>query len=93
MASLRKLKKDIDFLVEEIVSDSYLTIYFHPEKKDSVVEIMQKAVSLRNDLYQRANNPVEKNNPHLVRKHYMQIRLDMMNGVDQLFTDLSEVNK
>ncbi len=93
MASLRKLKRDIDFLVEEIVSDSYLTMYFHPDKKDQAVDIIQKAVELRNDLFQRANNPVEKNNPHLVRKHYRQIRLDMLHGVDDLFNQLSTVNK
>ncbi|MCD7969199.1 MAG: hypothetical protein LUF87_02470 [Alistipes sp.] len=93
MASLRKLKRDIDFLIEEVVSDSYLTIYFHPDKKEQGVDIIHKAVGLRNDLFQRANNPVEKNNPHLVRKHYRQIRLDMLKGIDGLFNELSEANK
>ena len=49
MASVRKLKKDIDYLVEEVLADCFLTIYFKPEKKDNVVKLMQEAVDVRND--------------------------------------------
>lgn len=93
MASLRILKKDIDYLVEEILADCYLTIYFHPEKKDKAIEIMQKAVDVRNNLYDRANHPAEKNNKRLVKKHYNQIRLDMFQNIDGLFEELSSLNK
>ena len=87
------LKKDIDYLTEEVLADCYLAIFFHPDKKDQVLAIMQEAVDVRNDLFQRANNPVEKNNGSLVKKHYAQIRRDMFEKVDKLFNNLSEVNK
>ena len=29
MASLRRVKKDIDYLVSEVVYDCYLALYFH----------------------------------------------------------------
>ena len=93
MASLRGLKKDIDYLVEEVLADCYLTIYFHPEKKEKVVEVMRKAVDARNSLVERANRPAEKNNPSLVRKHYSQLRRDLFENVEGLFTELSSVNK
>ena len=93
MASIRSIKKDIDYLVSEVVSDSYLTIYFHPDKKDDVLKIMEEAVALRNDLIAKANNPVEKNNPHLVKRHYDQLRRDLLGGVDNLFKKISEVSK
>ena len=91
MASLRMLKKDIDYLIEEVVTDSYLALYFHPDKKDQVVEIMQNAVNLRNDLFEKANSPAEKHNKSLVKKHYAQIRREMFAGVDNLFECLSKV--
>ncbi|MCD8173319.1 MAG: hypothetical protein LUD76_07675 [Alistipes sp.] len=93
MASLRKLKRDVDYVVTEILSDCYLTIEFHPEKKDEVVAIMEKAVQLRNNLFQRANNPVEKNNASLVRKHYRQVWLDLFNEADELFSSLSAISQ
>lgn len=93
MASVRMIKKDIDYLVGEVIADCYLTIYFHPEKKEGVVGLMQKAVELRNDLFERVNNPQEKNNASLVRKHYNHIRRELMTRVDELFFNLSEVCK
>jgi hypothetical protein len=93
MASLRMLKKDVDYLVEEVVTDAYLSLYFHPERRDEVVKIMEDVVSLRNSLIDRANRPAEKHNASLVRKHYAQLRRDMFEGVDALFVRLSDTSK
>lgn len=93
MASLRMLKKDIDYLVWQLLEDSYFTMYFHPESKEKVIELMQETANLRNELFDRANSPAEKNNRSLVKKHYAQIRRDMFSGVDNLFEKLSNINK
>jgi len=93
MASVKRLKKDIDYLVEEVVTDCYLSIYFHSDKKEEIVGVMNKAVELRNDLFARVNNPAEPHNPSLVATHYAQVRRDMFTGIDALFTQLSELNK
>lgn len=93
MANLRTLKKDIDYLVEEVLTDSYLTLHFHPEKREQVVAVMRKAVDVRNDLFAAVNNPPEKNNRSLVKKHYNHIRRDMFTKVDGLFGELSTIVK
>lgn len=93
MASLRNLKRDIDYLVNEVVTDGYLALYFRPKSSDAVVAIIQDAVTLRNDLYERANSPLEKKNKTLVHKHYAALRRDMFSGVDKLFVRLSEVGE
>jgi hypothetical protein len=87
------LKKDIDYLMDEVVTDSYLSLYFHPERKDEIIKIIEDAVALRNTLYEQANNPVEKRNRSLVRKHYSAVRRDMFAGIDKLFVSLSEASK
>lgn len=93
MASLRMLKKDIDYLIEQVLEDSYFTIYFHPEKKEQAIEVIQEAVDLRNDLFGKANSPAEKKNKSLVKKHYAQVRRDMFSSVDALFEKLSGIAK
>ncbi len=93
MSSLRMLKKDIDYLVDEVVTDAYLSLYFHPERQDDIVKIIQDTVDLRNSLYEKANNPAEKKNKSLVRKHYAQVRREMFDGIDGLFVRLSDNGK
>ena len=93
MASIRDIKKDIDCLVGEVISDCYLAIYFHPEKKQDIVTVMEEAVALRNALFLQVNHPAEKNNPSLVRKHFAHIRQEMFTKVDTLFQKLSGIAK
>ncbi len=87
------LKKDIDYLVDEVVTDAYLSLYFHPERKDDIVKIIQDTIDLRNSLFEKANSPAEKKNKSLVRKHYAQVRREMFDGIDGLFVRLSDNGK
>ena len=93
MASVKSIKKDIDYLVEEVVTDCYLALYFHPDKKDESVGLIEIAVDVRNELFSKANNPVEKHNKSLVKKHYAQLRSDMFERVDGMFSELSQLSK
>lgn len=94
MASVRGIKNDIDFLVNEIVSDCYMALYFNgEEKREKIISIIEDAVAFRNDMYYRANHPADKKNRSLVRKHYAQMRRDMMSQIDGMFTKLSEICK
>ena len=94
MSSVRGLKKDIDYLVNEVISDCYVSLYFNGEKKkDAVVAIISEAAELHNSLIYRVNHPAEKKNKSLVRKHYAQIRRDLFAGIDSMFVKLSEVCK
>lgn len=91
MASIRLIKKDIDYLVGEVISDCYLTVYFHPEKKQEIVSVMEEAVELRNSLFSQVK-PQEKHNPSLVKKHYAHMRRELMEKVDGLFVKLSGIS-
>lgn len=92
MANLRTLKKDIDYLVEEVLADCYMTLFFQTDKQEAVTAIMQRAVDERNNLFGRVNNPPAKGGS-LARKHYTAIRTDLLATVDKMFTDLSALSK
>ncbi len=91
MATLRQIKKDIDYLVNEVVYDCYLALYFHTEKKDAIVAVMEEAVDARNEFFEMANHPAEKHNKSLVKKHYAFLRNELMDRIDGLFGKLSEI--
>ena len=93
MASVRQLKKDIDDKVFEIISDCLLYLGLHPDKKaDDIYGIIEDAVSLRNDLIARVNNPEGKDNPKIVKKHYQAVTSDLNSGVDNLCHILSSLS-
>ncbi len=93
MASRRYLKKEIDYLVGEVIGDAQLCLYFNdPKKRESIIGVMEEAVALRNDLFGRMRFE-EKNNASLVRKHYAAVRRDLLAKVDELFEKLSALCK
>jgi hypothetical protein len=93
MSSIRDLKKDIDYLVYEVISDCFVFQGIHPDNKaDEVTAIINDAVDLRNDLIARVNNPDGKDNPKIVKAYYQSVRKDLMEGVDKLFSRLSALS-
>jgi hypothetical protein len=92
MASIRNLKKDISFLVCEVISDSQLFILLNPKQNTDVVySIIEDAVDMYNLMYQRANHPDGKDNPKLVKQHYKTLRKDLLSQTNSLFERLSKI--
>ncbi|MDR1984406.1 MAG: hypothetical protein LBQ28_06260 [Prevotellaceae bacterium] len=93
MAKLRNLKKDIDYLISEVLSDCYTLAYLYPDKKEKAMEIINNAVGFRNEMFERTNNPDGKDNKKLVKTHYKNICKDLLTGVDDFFKQISELTK
>ena len=94
MASVRELKKDIDYLIYEVISDCFVFSGLHPEmQSDELSAIISDAVDFRNDLIARVNNPDGKDNPKIVKAYYKSVEKDLLTGVDKLFSRLSEMTK
>jgi len=93
MASVRELKKDIDFLIFEVISDCFVFSNLHPENKtDELTGLISDAVEFRNDLIARVNNPDGKDNPKIVKAYYKSVEKDLVQGVDKLFERLSTIS-
>ncbi len=88
MASIRKLKKDINYLTYELLTEVFAYRHFHPDMKDQRFEdILGRIISIRNDLITRANHP-EAADETLVHEHFSKVRQDMVKLVD-VMEDLS----
>ena len=93
MASIRELKKDIDYLVFEVISDCFVYSNVHPDNKtDELTALISDAVEFRNDLIARVNNPDGKDNPKIVKAYYKAVQKDLLSGVDKLFERLSSIS-
>jgi hypothetical protein len=78
MASVRKLKKDINYLAYELLTEVFAYRHFHPDLKEKEFDkIIQEVVLKRNELISRVNRfdklVDEKNLP----QHFKAIREEM----------------
>lgn len=94
MANKRNLKKDVDFLVSEVVSDCYTFMLINGDKnRDKALSIIEGMLEKRNELITRINNPENKEDSKAIKAHYKAIQQDLMIAVDDCFTKLSEITK
>lgn len=88
MASRRALKRSINQLTFELVSECYTYKLFHPEKThEKTNQAMQNIVQLRNSLVKKVNNPIDKVNPKNNKAHYNGIVKElrgMLSLMDQI---------
>lgn len=94
MPSIRKLKKNIDCIIFEVISDCFTFGTMHPDQKEEeVTGIIADAVILRNDLIRRVNNPEKSDDPKLIRSHFQNIEKDLFLGTDKLCGRLSALHE
>jgi hypothetical protein len=94
MASIKSLKKDIDFLFFEVISDCFMFISLHDgPKRAEVQDLIEEAVTSRNELIDRANHPDGKDNPAIVRAYYASLRKELFEKVDGYFERLSTISR
>ncbi|MBR5735274.1 MAG: hypothetical protein IKX60_00565 [Bacteroidales bacterium] len=104
--NLRVLKKDIEFLMNDFVSDCLLYNDFSDGKKEEeVVGLIREGLALSDSLNARVNFPkkavanargVEKfvrKEGKEVKAHYKDIQKDLYEGYDKLFEKLSALVK
>lgn len=85
--NLRVTKKDIDYVIDELISDAFLMLNFGKNVDPEFIEdIINEALELRTDLYKRVNHP-DKNN---MKAHYAAIYDDLFEKTDNLFEKLSK---
>lgn len=94
MGSIRKLKKDIDKEIFDLISDCLTYSEVHAEEHgNEITEIISDAVNFRNDLIMRVNSPKQTEDPKGVRAHYQLISKELNTGVDKFFERLSSLSK
>ncbi len=87
MASIRRLKKDINYLTDEIVQHGLLINMLYQDVEDKVKDILETALEDRKELMQRVCAKQQ------TKGVYKQIRKDLILKVDSSFEKLAELAK
>ena len=89
MASIRNIKKDIDYLICEVISDCCTFMALYPDKKqEEALALINETLDLRHTLIARVNHPEGR-----AKAHYRAIFNDLLKGVDESFQKISAFTK
>ena len=90
MANLRTFKKDVIFLINEVISDCWVFMYLNREKNvDEAKKIVADAVELGDNIFEQINHYPKED----AKKHFKALNQKLLEGVDALFVRLSGLTK
>jgi len=83
MASIRQLKKDINKLAFDLLSECFAIKHYNDGlAEDEFDAVIKKIVYLRNDLIVRANHPELNAGTDSIKAHYQAVQEDLIGLID-----------
>jgi len=78
MATIRDLKKELNYLTSEVVTEAYVRkILFNNIKEEDFTKVITDAIEVHNDSITKINHPDNKHDPKKVKAYYREIRDEM----------------
>ncbi len=93
MASIRQLKKEIEFLSSQMIGDCIDFLDSFEGKEQEIMEIIDNTVNLHNGIIDRVNNPDGKDNRKLVKQFYGEVKKDYIAGLNEGYAKLETLLK
>lgn len=94
MASRRDAKKDIEYLLAEIISDTLNVLHLHKGKKDDeLLSLLEYLIDSRDELVSRLSHIPGKDNPAQVRLFFNKLYLDLEKCAEEGMERLSKIIK
>lgn len=90
MASLRSLKKDIDYLLSLVLEECLYVIDEYPDSdREKLMEIARKVIAAHRELRLRVNHINGKDDPVLVKEYFRKVVTDLFATANTALEDIS----
>lgn len=94
MASKKNFKKDINFLIDEVVGTCLMHQTLNKGKKDKELdEIINEMLIYREELLEKVNNPKMEEAEKTVRTYYRSLYSDLLKKVNDTFDKLNAMTE
>jgi len=94
MASRRRLKKEIDYLVSDMILDCFTFLSLDQKSKnEEALKVVEKTLSMRNELRDNANHPERKETGATTKSYYDNIAKSLLESLDEGYLSLVELIK
>ena len=91
MASCRDIKKDINFLANQMLNECFSFMEYSPvNNQENVLDILHDVEQLRRNLLYKVNNPSENG---CIKEHYRNIITEMYDMNMKLLEELSSLSE
>ena len=92
MTSRRRLKKEIDYVVSDLIVDCFTIRNVNDEKaNEESLQIIQDTLLLRNKLRDEANHPEKKGESAKAKSYYDNIAKTLVDGVEAGYGKLEKL--
>jgi len=92
MTSRRRLKKEIDYLVSDLILDCFtIRSMGKKESDEESLQIVQDTLVLRNELREKANHPEKKDESVTNKSYYDNIAKTLIDGVEAGYGKLEKL--
>ncbi len=92
MANRRSLKKDLNWLTEEVISDCLIYMDFNQVKDEKpLAAIINQMIVKRDELIGKINKPTTKMEAREVKKMYNEMVKDLFETTNNCFESLSKL--
>ena len=92
MASRRKLKKTINYVSTELMTEVYFRVLLSGKSDDAKVEALSVEIADLNDRFiLRAGRPDGKNNSAIVKAYFRKLFSDWQTAVDVIVKKMDEL--
>ena len=91
MASKKTLKKDINFLVDEVVGTCLMRQEMHPNDKkeqEKMDEKIKDILLFREEMITKVNNPENRENATTLRSYYSNLYEELLGKINGVFEEL-----
>lgn len=91
MANKRDLKREINFITEELVSQCLFLRDFTPDMSaEKCDNLITRILDTQEEYLRRVNAPDGKDNPQLVKKYYQKLIQDFDAAIGDILTEMGE---
>ena len=92
MASRQRLKKEIDYVVSDLILDCFTFINMRAKtENEDVLQIVQESLNLRGDLLNQVNHPENKTETQTVKNYFDNIAKVLIYNVDERYIKLGKL--
>lgn len=94
MASKKNLKKDINFLIDEVIGTCIMKQSIHPgQYQQELDEIANEILIFREEMIDKVNNPQPTDGDKNLRAYYSKLYSDLLQKVNDTFDKLNSMTE
>ena len=93
MASIKNLKKDINYLIDEVIGTCMIHQYTQKSKSEELESIMNEMVEFRESLISRINNPDLNGGSQSLKNYYKALFDELLEKVNAAFDKLNKITE